>query len=271
MLAGWSRPFGVVKVVLRDFVIIYAYWQFSMTVRLRYFVLIIVTRRISLRSSLQTTRRAYHREIFIPPWSVEARQQSQDLRGAGSAFVNAVFAEATMVSDDTCLIVKNWTFLSSRHWRRHRFRRFRSSGTIRRGDASAIGNGRTKARRRSSAPLRMHGSIHQRGTVVSSSGILYRCSPHPAPSSRGCGPFLSSFSVLHPSFLLSLNSRRATARAFPVTFSLVNLQNPSPSSPFLLLHGLLPSLLRTLLRSASSISETASGHSVLSLLFAWKY
>lgn len=139
-----------------------------------------------------------------------------------------------MVSGDTCLIVKNWTFLPACHWRRRRwFRRFRPSRQAARDAERRRCNG-DKACRRVSTPLGMHSSIHQRRTVVSSSGILYRCPSY--VSSFPVGPFLSSFSVLHPSFLLSLNSRRATARTFPVTFSLSRqlpwVSSLPPSLPF---------------------------------------
>jgi len=154
-----------------------------------------------------------------------------------------------MVSGDTCLIVKNWTFLPARHWRRHQwFRRFRPSqrtarnaGCHRRNEDKVDG-------------YRRHwrcGSIHQRRTVVSSSGILYRCPSYLSPFP--VGPFLSSFSVLHPSFLLSLNSRRATARTFPVTFSLFSSTSlGSFLPPF---SRLFVSLLRALLLTLLQITE----------------
>lgn len=175
----------------------------------------------------RTIRRAYHRESFSS--SLKACQQSEDPFGAGSTR-ECGFREGAMVSGDTCLIVKNWTFLPANHWRRCRWcRRFCPSRRTAR-DAERRRCNEDKARRRVSAPLGMHGSIHQRRTVVSSSGILYRCPSY--LSSFPVGPFLSSFSVLHPSFLLSLNSRRATARTFPVTFSLVNFSGFfSPTLP----------------------------------------
>lgn len=65
--------------------------------------------------------------------------------------------------------------------------------------------------------------------------------------------------LLHPSFLLSLNSRRATARTFPVTFSLpsTSLDSSLPLIPRLFV-SLLRALLRTLLRSRRF--ETATGN-----------
>lgn len=51
---------------------------------------------------------------------VEARQQSEDPSGAGSTRERG-FREGAMVSGDTCLFVKNWTFLVGGHWRQRRW------------------------------------------------------------------------------------------------------------------------------------------------------
>lgn len=55
------------------------------------------------------TRRAYQTRESVSS-SLEARQQSEDSFGAGSTR-ECGFREGAMVSGDTCLIVKNWTFL----------------------------------------------------------------------------------------------------------------------------------------------------------------
>lgn len=75
---------------------------------------------------------------------------------------------------------------------------------------------RIKAHRRSSTPLGMHGSIHQPGTVASrllafSTDVPLLPLPSSLRSSRLDYSYPHSL-ILHPSFLLSLNSRRATAR-----------------------------------------------------------
>lgn len=64
--------------------------------------------------------RASPKVILVQPGSLEACQQSEDLFGAGSTR-ECGFREGAMVSGDTCLIVKNWTFLPACHWRRHRW------------------------------------------------------------------------------------------------------------------------------------------------------
>lgn len=160
-------------------------------------------------------------------------------RGAGSTR-ECGFREGATVSGDTCLIGEKLDVpAGARHWRRRRW--FRSREYRRLGIA-------TFNERRSvvaSTPLGMRGSIHQRRTVVSSSGILYRCPSFPAP--YPLGPFLSSFSVLHPSFLLSLNSRRATA--------CIPRYVPSRQPPRLF-RALLPSIFETAHRDTWPVSSS---------------
>lgn len=88
-----------------------------------------------------------------------------------------------------------------------------------------------EAHRRSSTPLGMHGFIHQPGTIVSSSGILYRCAPLIPPLLALLGwtiPILILLSsILHSCWALIPGER---PRAFSVTFSLVNFPRSLPFS-----------------------------------------
>lgn len=54
---------------------------------------------------------------YLSDRPLEARHQSEDPSAAGSTRERG-FREGAMVSADTCLFVKNWTFLVTRHWRR---------------------------------------------------------------------------------------------------------------------------------------------------------
>lgn len=168
-----------------------------------------------------------------------------------------------MVSDDTCLSSRK----TGRSSRRAPLAAT-SSAAISTIPGTIDDDGWTKARRTvPSAPLGTRGSIHQRGTgrlVFWHSPPVPSSSPRPLP---GVGPFLSSFSVHHPSFLLSLNSRRATARAFPVTFSLVNLLGLSlPPFPRDCSRRFFVSTFFAPFLRSSERPETASGHSALSLI-----
>lgn len=198
-------------------------------------------------------RCAYHRESF--PSSLWKHVHSQEIPLAQVALVNVVFARGAMVSGDTCLIVKNWTFLPARHWRRCRwFKRFRPSRRAARDEkTSSLQPGQS-----ASTDIDAIGDVRLHPSTENGRLVFWHSLPVPRLP-RGLPSWtIPILILLHPSFLLSLNSRRATARTFPVTF--LSLSSTSLGLlPFLSSRGcsLLRALLRTLLRSRRF--ETASG------------
>lgn len=104
-----------------------------------------------------------------------------------------------------------------------------------------------KACRRISTPLGMYGSIHQRRTVVSSSGILYRCPAYLSPFS--VGPFLSSFSsILHSCWALIPGERPRAHSPLRSLSRPTSLSSSLPLFPRLymsLLRAFLPTFLRS--------------------------
>lgn len=143
-----------------------------------------------------------------------------------------------MVSGDTCLIVKNWTFfptlaigggngvvstISSVAIVRSRNETTASSST---GDKSARIDGH---RRRCGCTVPSISRERSSRLLAFSTGESAPLTPSPH-SSRLDHSYPHSL-VLHPSFLLSLNSRRATARIPRYVLSLVNFPRFLP--PFL--------------------------------------
>lgn len=60
---------------------------------------------------------------YLSNQPMEARHQSEDPCAAGSTRERG-FREGAMVLGDTCLFVKNWTFLLGYQWRRDKRTRF---------------------------------------------------------------------------------------------------------------------------------------------------
>lgn len=60
---------------------------------------------------------------YLSNQPMEARHQSEDPCAAGSTRERG-FRERAMVLGDTCLFVKNWTFLLGYQWRRDKRTRF---------------------------------------------------------------------------------------------------------------------------------------------------